>query len=377
MADIKAGQRVRLWDGTSEFGFLVTAPLFTSISDGTNAASVSAAGNVGVVELNSAAILADTAAIDSNMAIVAGAVVAGQMQVDIVAPLPAGTNNIGDVDVLSVIPGVAATNLGKARDSVAGATDTGVSVLGIRDDALTTLTEADGDYTNFRFTSTGALWVATTAAGNTNIIQDDSAFTPGTSYVGATGYMADEATPDSVDEGDVGIPRMTLTRIALGVIADATTNSQRLAVSAAGAASTNITQVLGATHSESNPLFVQIVSGVVSGNEVISTLTSVALAKDASVNLDYTVTGSTTAKVLFIRVHASGAFKAIVSTGPVAGLIVRETAFASAVTLKVDLAYQGLLEVPSASTGTIRITVRNDDNAAMDVFATIVMTEVA
>lgn len=41
---------------------------------------------------------------------------------------------------------------------------------------------------------------------------DDNPFTPGTSTVVPIGAMADETTPDSVDEGDVGIPRMTLDR---------------------------------------------------------------------------------------------------------------------------------------------------------------------
>lgn len=73
--------------------------------------------------------------------------------------LPAGTNNIGDMDVLSVVPGTGATNQGKAVDSAAGATDTGIAALVVRDDALASLTPADGDYTHLRVNSTGALWV--------------------------------------------------------------------------------------------------------------------------------------------------------------------------------------------------------------------------
>ena len=73
--------------------------------------------------------------------------------------LPAGTNNIGDVDVLTVIPGVGATNLGKAIDTAAGATDTGVAVLAIRDDALTGLTPIEGDYSPVRVDANGAMWV--------------------------------------------------------------------------------------------------------------------------------------------------------------------------------------------------------------------------
>jgi len=41
---------------------------------------------------------------------------------------------------------------------------------------------------------------------------DDSAFTIGTDKVNAQGYLADEVATDSVDEGDIGLARMTLDR---------------------------------------------------------------------------------------------------------------------------------------------------------------------
>lgn len=136
--------------------------------------------------------------------------------------LPAGTNaigklaansgvDIGDVDVTSVIPGTGATNLGKAVDSAAGATDTGTVALAIRDDALTTLTPVDGDYTPLRTDSTGSLHVRVSAGGVSGIV-DDAAFTPGTTEGVIFMAEADETSPDSVDEGDAGALRMTLTR---------------------------------------------------------------------------------------------------------------------------------------------------------------------
>jgi hypothetical protein len=45
-----------------------------------------------------------------------------------------------------------------------------------------------------------------------NLLADDAAFTPGTSKVMPVGFEADEASIDSVDEGDVGAARMTLDR---------------------------------------------------------------------------------------------------------------------------------------------------------------------
>lgn len=55
-----------------------------------------------ITETNSTAILADTANIDTNITTISGAVSAGQMQVDVVAALPAGDNNIGNVDIVTL-----------------------------------------------------------------------------------------------------------------------------------------------------------------------------------------------------------------------------------------------------------------------------------
>lgn len=342
MADFKASQRVRLWNGTSDFGFTNATGVFVRLSDGTNNLVIDGSGNA---------------------------------QVTLTTPLPAGTNNIGDVDVLSVIPGTGATNLGKAIDSAVGATDTGVAALVQRDDTLSALAVADGDYTVPRVDANGAMWVTLTASGNSNIVADDSAFTVGTSFIGVAGFLADETAPDSVDEGDVGAARMTLDRKQLFVLVDATTDSQRLAISSAGAASVNMTQINGTAISVTNPLPVYISSTLLT-TEVISHATSASLASDASVNLDYTVTASKTAKVRYIRGSASGSFKMIVLSGPVASLVTKDTAFAGAAVPFVNLPYDGLLEVPDTSTGTIRVTMRNDDNQAMDVFRTIVMEEI-
>lgn len=67
--------------------------------------------------------------------------------------------DIGDVDVTSLVPGTGATSLGKAVDSAAGGTDTGVAILAVRDDALAALTPIEGDYVPARVDANGALWV--------------------------------------------------------------------------------------------------------------------------------------------------------------------------------------------------------------------------
>ncbi len=89
--------------------------------------------------------------------------------------LPAGTNaigklgansgvDIGDVDVTSIVPGTAATNLGKAEDAAHSSSDVGVMALGVRNDDLASLGGADGDYVPPQFDSEGALYVNPAAA---------------------------------------------------------------------------------------------------------------------------------------------------------------------------------------------------------------------
>lgn len=67
--------------------------------------------------------------------------------------------DVGDVDVTSVIPGTAATALGKAEDAAHGSADTGVAVLAVRRDTAAVGSDTDGDYSTFNVDSTGNLWV--------------------------------------------------------------------------------------------------------------------------------------------------------------------------------------------------------------------------
>lgn len=85
--------------------------------------------------------------------------------------LGVGTNNIGDVDVLSVVPGTGATNLGKAEDAVHASGDVGVMALVVRNDAGGTLVNATGDYSPLQVDANGALRV-TGGGGGTEVTED-------------------------------------------------------------------------------------------------------------------------------------------------------------------------------------------------------------
>lgn len=213
-----------------------------------------------------------------------------------------------------------------AIGDAAGGVDVGTLALVIRDDALTTLTESDGDYSALRVTSTGALWVAQSGTWNvgtvttvttvstlttiTNAVKsvgntahdaalsdapvaiggfasdtapsavsgagdavrawfglkgmlftaltgvdgtqvgvlssgrlkvggdfevvDDAAFTPTGNSVLMGGYVFDDVSPDTVNEGDAGAARMSANRCQYVNIRDNAGNERGLNIDASG-----------------------------------------------------------------------------------------------------------------------------------------------
>jgi len=105
-----------------------------------------------------------------------------------------------------------------AEDAQHASGDSGTEILFVRNDTLAALAGTDGDYAPGQVNAQGAAYVHITDSSGTSIdsfgasFVDDSAFTPGTSAGSPTFFFADETGTDSVDEGDAGIARMTLTR---------------------------------------------------------------------------------------------------------------------------------------------------------------------
>jgi len=160
--------------------------------------------------------VADGVAPDANPNLVAGfdgtltqsisVDASGQLQIDVLTlpALPAGGNNIGDVDVLSVIPLTGATNLGKAVSSAKGATDTGVACLAVRDDALSALGELADEYVNLRVDANGALWTRddildAVVAGSELQVDVVGALPTGSNVIGNVGLEAGSNNIGDVD----------------------------------------------------------------------------------------------------------------------------------------------------------------------------------
>ena len=113
---------------------------------------------------------------------------------------PGGALN---VDVLSVIPGVGAANLGKAEDAVHASGDTGVMGLAVRQDAATAL-GANGDYVPLIVDEDGKLWVRLDSDIEIGAVELKDATTAQRAIIDAAGQLQIKAIAGAiVDGGDV------------------------------------------------------------------------------------------------------------------------------------------------------------------------------
>ena len=76
----------------------------------------------------------------------------------------------GQKVMASSVPVVIASDQAAAIDAIAGAAAQGLPSLVVRDDALTTLTEADGDWSVQRVTSTGGTWATLCRTNGTPLV---------------------------------------------------------------------------------------------------------------------------------------------------------------------------------------------------------------
>ena len=116
---------------------------------------------------------------------------------------------------------------------------------------------------------------------------DDAAFTPGTGGVLATGLLFDDVAPDSVDEGDIGIQRMSSRREAYVQLRDAAGNERGMVIDASGFPTVNVNgTVTVGSHAVTNAgTFVTQIDG--------AALTSLQLADDTVYVDDAAWTGDT------------------------------------------------------------------------------------
>jgi predicted small integral membrane protein len=162
-----------------------------------------------------------------------------------------------------------------------------------------------------RTANTGRLQVDVVTGGGSNasVLVDNAAFTDGTSSVTGVGFIFDEVAGTALTENDIAAARIDSKRAQVGVIEDATTRGQRAAVSAAGALASNLAQVLGATHSATNPVFTRLTDGTA----VYSNTGQTAATAPFSRITDATNTAAVIATINSLKVDASSIAGAVPS----------------------------------------------------------------
>lgn len=175
---------------------------------GANADAAATAGSTGSIQAKLRLLTSQLDAVKTAVETLDNAIAGSEMQVDVVGALPAGTNaigklaansgvDIGDVDVTSVTPGTAAGNLGKAEDAAHASGDTGVFMLGVRNDNATTTYGADQDYSPIatdlkgrvsvrQIASTATLSNVSSSASSVTVLAANSARVGGTIYNDST-----------------------------------------------------------------------------------------------------------------------------------------------------------------------------------------------
>jgi hypothetical protein len=219
-------------------------PIYIQLSDGTSAIGVT--GGAIDVNIDNASIVVTATDLDIRDLDAAQDNVAISDGTDTLAVNYDGSINITDNGGSITVDGTVAVS------SVAGTVTVDASDLDIRDltkdsDSIQIWanTAKDGSGTDYvpLVDADGHLQidVLTMPAISINAEKvDDSAFSIGSDYVSPAGFLADETAPDSVDEGDVGLARMTLDRKQLMVITDPSTDANRLGIDASGYITANI-----------------------------------------------------------------------------------------------------------------------------------------
>jgi hypothetical protein len=252
---------------------------------------------------------------------------------------------------------------------------------------------------------------------------DDSAFTIGTDKVNAQGFLADETATDSVDEGDIGLARMTLDRRMItsseqsgtwniGTVTTLTgiTNDVNIAdggnvisIDDAGGSITvdGTVAISGTVTVTATDLDIRALDHVTIGDSVRIGDGTEILEVNADGSINVVVAGSSGTKVhdyktatpgagasdnhdytvstgpfelSRVEFSGSGKLKVEIQSGPLASLVTEAVAF----TEKDSQGYvefNPTLSVPATGTGTVRVIVTNRQGAAVDVYSTIMGTD--
>lgn len=401
--------------------------IYTGVSDGTDLLAVNADGSINVTVTNASVNVAVTSVVPGTGATnlgkaedaahasgdvgVMALVVRNDANTSLVsadgdyAPLQVDANGSLKVNITAQ---TGATQY--AEDTAAVSGDVGNVALVVRQDTLSSSVSADGDYAWLKIDSIGRLWVnvnntvtvtatdldirdLTSASDSVSVLQATRANlnANATIQVGGTDVANGNPVPVSDAGGSLTVDGTVAVSSVAGnvtVVQPTGTNlhvvvdSGAITVSATDLDIRDLTLAADAVrvsanttaNSATNPIFVKEVDAVVS-NEVNSYDTAAAVAGNSTSNHNYTVTG-TTFLLRSVIFSSSGKGKVEVQTGPVGSLATKAVAFTNETVSTIQLNFNPPIEVPVASTGTVRLIRTNRQNQSQDLYSTILGNDV-
>lgn len=257
-----------------------------------------------------------------------------------------------------------------AEDVALGSTPTGTLAMSRRVDTLSTLTPVADDAISTRVNSRGALW--TTIDGYVTVAASGGSF--------AVTALATAPAHVRLSNGTTAYD--TVTSSQLPATLDGSGNLKvalQTGSAVIGTLGANSGVDIGDTtinNTASQPIPVYIVSSGLNEVDVVSYATSAALGASSTANIDYTITSSKLFSLSHVVASASGKIKVVVQVGPVASLATKFVFFNSTANPQAEIVLHNALEVSSVSSGTVRVAITNLESASMDVYATIMGTEI-
>lgn len=269
-----------------------------------------------------------------------------------------------------------------AEDSAAVSGDMGNVALVVRKDAIGSNVDADGDYATLLQDANGRLYTQIHDGGNSITVD-------GTVAVSSVGGTVTVAATDldirdlvfATDKVDVSGSSVTVSATNLDIRdlvfatdkVDVSGSSVTVSATDLDIRDLNLTQdavkVSGNTSANSvtNPIFVQDVSSVITGE--VNSYSTATVGAGATSNHDYTVT--TAMRLESIEFACSGAMKVEVQVGPVASLVTKAVGFIPNAGGNNRIVFKPAIEIPVTSTGTVRVIRTNRNNQSTDVYSTI------
>lgn len=319
----------------------------------------------------------------------------GRINVNIVDSLPAGSNNIGDVDVLS-LPSIPAgsNNIGDVDVLSLPSIPTGTNSIGDIGTvgAVTSITNVVHiDDNSGSITVDGS--VAATQSGAWNIgtvstITNPVTITDGGNIITVDGTViisdgggsitVDGAVTVSATNLDIRDLTHTSDSVKIGdgteFLSIDTNGFAQIDIAAQSLTAIKISKD-GNANSASNPIYVQQVNQVASATEINDYQTTASVLKNGGTTTHtYTVTSGKTLIIDSISVAASGKMKYTIKVGTSGSEVVKKVGYTSASNPDYQYIINGKIEVVAGD--NVLIILQNDDNTDMDVHSTLLGNEV-